>query len=175
MCRREHLFFPIWEFAISRCGLWKGLSFSTSNRMRESFMGRAIGQTQLLPARERLFPRETLAVYLLKGSVGGFFLSKLLESSSQYFLDIPSVSGYPVLTSSSWPLVFTVRCCFFPHWSGYGLKWFQNHQLWLHWSLRCFSALWVRFLSLCFLISSWLLLPSRNSFAFTCFFKHRGL
>lgn len=148
MCRREHLFFPIWEFAISRCGLWEGLSFSTSNRMRESFMGRAIGQTQLLPACERLFPRETLAVCLLKGSVGGFFLSKLLESSSQYFLDIPSVSGYPVLTSSSWPLVFTVRCCFFPHWSGYGLKWFQNHQLWLHWSLRCFSAPWVRFLSL---------------------------
>lgn len=33
------------------------------------------GQTQLLPAHERLFPMETLAVCLLKGSVSGFFFS----------------------------------------------------------------------------------------------------
>lgn len=38
-------------------------------------MGRTTGQTQLLPARERLFPRETLTVCLLKGSVSGFFFS----------------------------------------------------------------------------------------------------
>lgn len=90
MCRREHLFFPIWEFAISLCGLWKGPSFSTSNRMRESFMGRAIGQTQLLPARERLFPRETLAVCLLKGSVGGFFSVKVIGIEFTIF------PGYPL-------------------------------------------------------------------------------
>lgn len=73
MCRREHLFFPNWEFAISRCGLWKGPSFSTSNRMRDSFMGRAIGQTQLLPAAKGCFlGRPWLFVYWRDLWVGFF-------------------------------------------------------------------------------------------------------
>lgn len=70
--------------------------------------------------------------------------------------------------SSFWPLIFTVHCCFSPDWSGYGLKCSQNHQLWLHWSLHCFSALSHRFPSLCFLISAWLQL---NSLLFVCLFE----
>lgn len=170
--RREYFFFSIWEFGLGRCGFWKGPSLSPLNRTRESFVGRALRQTQILSTRERPFPRETLGVSLYISVICGFFFFfcqsywNRVHSISWIFLQCQDTQSWRHL-SGPWYLQFTAA---FFSW----LIWLWAEMVsepsavasliaWLF-----FCSLSHRFPSLPFLISAWLWL---HSLAFTCPFK----